>query len=211
MSAVEQDPIGQDLDEYLATKTCSIDGCTAAHLARGMCGKHYARWSRHGDPTAVLKVGRPRTNPVERFWSKVDKAGPLPRWAPFLGPCWVWTDALDRDGYGNFGVDGAHLRPHRFAYELLVGPIPDGLVLDHLCRVRRCVNPTHLEPVTPAQNTFRGRALPVINARKTHCVNGHPFDDENTIITASGKRRCRACTRKSNRERMRRLRAGVKA
>ncbi len=92
------------------------------------------------------------------------------------------------------------MRAHRFAYELLVGPIPDGLVIDHLCRVRHCVNPAHMEPVTRWENTLRGGSFSAVAARQTHCVNGHPFDEENTHVDRRGFRRCRAC----NRERLRR-------
>lgn len=134
------------------TKVCSVDGCENPHGSRGWCGKHYARFRRTGDPLGVR-----RPSPEGRFWSKVDKAGPLPKWAPFLGPCWLWTGHLDRYGYANFGL-GKHrmVKVHRFAYELLVGPIPEGLEIDHLCRVRHCVNPAHMEPVTHAENMARG-------------------------------------------------------
>jgi hypothetical protein len=87
---------------------------------------------------------------------------------------------------------------HRFAWELLRGAIPDGLTLDHLCRNRRCVNPDHLEPVTAVENTMRGQAPHAINARKTHCLRGHAFDEENTYVRSDGARICRACVRARN-------------
>ncbi|MEU7240240.1 HNH endonuclease signature motif containing protein [Streptomyces sparsogenes] len=81
---------------------------------------------------------------------------------------------------------------HRFAYETLVGPIPEHLQLDHLCRVRHCVNPDHLEPVSSRENTRRGRSQAGINGRKTHCQKGHPFDSANTYVW-KGSRACRTC------------------
>lgn len=91
----------------------------------------------------------------ERFWPKVDKDGPVPEHRPDLGPCWVWVAGGWKRGYGCFYHDNRMTRAHCFAYELLVGPVPDGLELDHLCRNKGCVNPTHLEPVTHDENIKR--------------------------------------------------------
>jgi hypothetical protein len=82
---------------------------------------------------------------------------------------------------------------HRVVYEALVKPIPVGLVLDHLCRVRHCVNPAHLEPVTQRENVLRGETAPAANKAKTHCVRGHPFSGQNLILRKSGVRECRTC------------------
>lgn len=90
-------------------------------------------------------------DPAERFWTYVDKAGP--------GNCWLWTGRLERNGYARFRHDGQRSGAHRYAYELEVGPIPDGLTIDHLCRVRHCVNPMHLEPVSGRENTRRREDL----------------------------------------------------
>jgi hypothetical protein len=83
---------------------------------------------------------------------------------------------------------------HRYAFELLRHEVPDGLALDHLCRDHGCVNPWHLEPVTPRENVLRGVGRTAVNARKTHCIHGHPFTADNTVIKAEG-RACRACKR----------------
>ena len=105
--------------------------------------------------------------------------------------CWIWTAGISSNGYAVFWDRGPK-KAHRFAYERFVGPVPAGLELDHLCRVRHCVNPEHLEPVTRAENCKRGN-LNKHHTAKTHCPHGHPYDDANTYITPEGWRACRAC------------------
>lgn len=132
---------------------------------------------------------RRRNRPLEeRFWERVDKNAP--------NGCWVWVAGKIPAGYGSLGG----VRAHRFAYELLVGPIPAGLELDHLCRNRACVNPAHLEPVTHHENILRGQSPAAKNAGKTHCVRGHEYSDENTYVQSDGSRRCRKCARITKRE-----------
>lgn len=113
------------------------------------------------------------------------------------GGCWRWTGAFQNAGYGQYGKPP--VLAHRWAYELHVGPIATGLVIDHLCRNRWCVNPKHLEVVTLAENILRGESLPAKNKRKTHCPKGHPYDDENTYFTSQGWRICRSCNRERHR------------
>lgn len=180
-----------------AERGCTVEGCTNRHQAHGLCNTHYMRKKRYGDPLGLA----PRATATERFWKKVDKAGALPANRPDLGPCWEWTSS-HAQGYGRFRITEQQFVPaHRYAYELLVGRVPGGLELDHLCRNRGCVNPAHLEPVTHRENMLRGEGVGSANARKTHCKRGHPFDETNTYVERDGHRVCRACVRDAQRRR----------
>jgi len=124
-------------------RLCSIEDCGQPHSRQGLCNRHYIRWRKHGDARTILTTyGTP---PEQRFWALVDKTE----------TCWLWTGTQVRGGYGQFWLDG-HKLAHCYAYETTVGPIPEGLQLDHLCRVTRCVRPSHLEPVTASENVRRG-------------------------------------------------------
>lgn len=143
----------------------------------------------------------------ERFLPLVDKNGPVPRLWPHLGPCWLWLGFVSkRTGYAQCN----HRHAHRVAHELFIGPIPDGYEVDHKCFNKRCVNPDHLEAVTPKVNVqrFWAKVPPV-----THCVHGHEYTPENTIINSkTGKRCCRMCRNKWVREyRARRKLEGMRA
>lgn len=122
----------------------------------------------------------------ERFWAKVQK---------IEGGCWLWLAGKNNQGYGHFNASPAH----RVAYEWLVGPIPEGAHLDHLCRVKPCVNPAHLEPVSCRENIMRGCGVAAVNAQKTHCPKGHPLDGDNLALVR-GERRCLTCYRAYQRE-----------
>lgn len=130
----------------------------------------------------------------ERVWDRIDKNGPIPKYAPGLGKCWIWQGHTVR-GHGRIGIKKERYIVHRVVYELLVGKIPEGLEIDHLCRVRACCNPKHLEPVTRRENQIRGFSPVGLNARKTHCSHGHPFERENLYVHTDGSRVCRTCGR----------------
>lgn len=124
--------------------------------------------------------------------------------------CWLWTAAKTNGGYGRFPWRCKTVLAHRFAYETLVGRIPDGLHIDHLCRQRDCVNPAHMEPVTQWENTRRGLAPSALNAVKTHCQRGHALVEGNIYHkTFRGRpvRQCRQCTLDDTVARRVRLRA----
>lgn len=135
-----------------------IDGCEMKHDARGLCRRHYGIASRAGN---LDSLGRGRLTEADRFHSKVRKGA----------NCWEWTGGLDRGGYGKFSRQGGkYISAHRFAYELYNGPIPTGLMIDHICHNRGCVNPAHLRTVTQKQNQEHQRGANAGN--KTSGVRG---------------------------------------
>ncbi|MFI6681910.1 HNH endonuclease signature motif containing protein [Kribbella sp. NPDC050470] len=109
--------------------------------------------------------------------------------------CWLWLDAVDTSGYGILRFRGAYWKAHRLSYSVHVGPIPDGLVIDHLCRVRRCVNPEHMVTVTSRENTRRGLS----GVLRTHCKRGHEVTPENSYVRKDGSIFCRPCALESAR------------
>lgn len=121
----------------------------------------------------------------DRFWQKTRR---------LENGCWQWLAGTDQKGYGLISINKRRWRAHRYAYEALVGPIPDGLVLDHLCRNHGCVNPKHLEPVTNRENLHRGVMVKAQKA-KTHCPRGHRLEQPNLMAykLKLGQRVCRAC------------------
>lgn len=130
---------------------------------------------------------------LKRFWDKVDKeSGDI---HPVLETrCWLWTAGLSEKGYGTFRFNGRMQKAHRLTYELRYGEIPKGLEPDHLCSNRRCIRPEHLEAVTHRENIHRSNGIAAKNAKKTHCLNDHEFDNDNTYFNkTSGSRQCRQC------------------
>lgn len=105
--------------------------------------------------------------------------------------CWSWVGPHKETGYGlGRRADGSYTHAHRVVYEWIIGPIPAGLDLDHLCRNRGCVNPWHMEPVTKSVNKRRGRSP---QRERTHCPAEHPYDEANTYVDRTGRRHCRQC------------------
>lgn len=124
----------------------------------------------------------------KRLWARVNQSS----------TCWLWTGYRDAGGYGLIslgGRRGSKYRVHRVVYTLMAGQIPEGLDLDHLCSVRNCCNPAHLEPVTRAENMRRWKRA------RTHCKRGHEYTPENSHVDGKGARECRLCRRIRNRER----------
>lgn len=149
---------------------------------------HASRGHVKGQPIRYIKghnaklwTARPV---VERFWSKVDKSD---------GPdaCWHWLAGISPQGYGRFAPNRRTIPAHRWAYESVNGPIPVGLVIDHTCGTKWCVNPAHLEAVTTRENNRRAKTAITEN----RCKRGHDFTPENTALTKDGYRQCRACRR----------------
>lgn len=147
----------------MVNSTCRVAGCDRPTKTKGYCNAHYARVVRHGSAgAAYIRQANPRTTirangqrglPMPlRFWAKADVRDPA--------DCWNWQASLDVHlHYGVFSLDGRQHRAHRVAYELVKGPIPEGLEVDHVCRNKLCVNPAHLEPVTHAENMRRTRRV----------------------------------------------------
>lgn len=141
---------------------------------------------------SVLNLSVSERNKVEiRFWLKVEKTD----------RCWLWKGWKHESGYGRFVIHGNNTYPHRIAYEVVKGRIPEGKTLDHLCRNRLCVNPDHLEPVTNRENLIRGNGFAGQNIRKTHCPNGHRLEEGNLVRSQLklGRRTCVICNRERQR------------
>lgn len=184
----------------MTNRTCSIDGCDKPHERRGYCDSHARRLMLYGDPLGQSPMHLRGFTLSEKLLLNhaVD---------PDSG-CWRWTGAHSDKGYGDVRAHGNVTPVHRVAYELWVGPIPEGLHIDHVlargCVHRDCLNPAHLEAVTQQENIRRGNAGWNLRIR-THCPQGHPYDEINSV----GARGCATCRRaqdaKRKRDKRRRL------
>lgn len=179
--------------------TCTLDDCERPHYGHGLCQRHYLRWRRHGrTDTKERQHGVPAP---DRFWSHVDRGD--------VDDCWPYSPVSSRDGYGRFNVESgrAATLAHRYAYELLVGPIPAGTVLDHQCHTpdgpcaggsscphRGCVNPAHLTPMSHGDNVRRGQSLSARAVRNDLCQSGrHRFSEVGWRVMNGKSRWCAAC------------------
>lgn len=176
-----------DVELRIHRGPCVVDGCESRVHAGRMCKPHYRRFKKYGDPLASAPPPR-RVDAYGRWLANVDKTD----------TCWLWTGGLWASGYGRFWFDGRTVLAHRWSYEHHVGPIQKGRQLDHLCRVRECVRPDHLEPVSARENLMRGETRAAANAVKTHCPQGHPYDEENTYRDKRGRRSCNICRREAS-------------
>lgn len=170
-----------------------MEGCEAASVVRGLCRRHYLRERRNGRLDATQM--QPTRDPEVRFLSRV-------RFLP--NGCWEWTGATHRRGYADFTVQCRVFKAHRWSYEHFVGPIPEGMTLDHDCHTnsdcdlgnacphRRCVNPAHLKPMGRNANSLQS---PNHLKYRTHCPQGHPYEGENLYFTRTGGRGCWICRR----------------
>jgi hypothetical protein len=178
--------------------TCSVDGCTARASAQGLCRRHYERARRAGLFLAIratcsvedcgkIAVARGWCDRHYRLWKRNGMPAPQPtspeqRFLKFVGSdltkseCWPWLGWRDEKGYGRFRAGGHHVLAHRYSYELLVGPITEGLTIDHRCSNTSCVNPAHMEVVSLRENILRGNNMAARYARRTECCRGHPFE-----------------------------------
>lgn len=174
----------------VSDRTCIAGGCIRAPKCRGLCATHYQRLRTTGTTADPIKP-----TPTERFMAKVQRQP---------NGCWYWTGyVIPESGYGQFVLGEHGTTAHRAAYLMLVGSVPDGLEVEHVCHTndltcsagaaclhRRCVNPSHLEVVDHLTNVDRAHGH---NGGKTHCPAGHPYDALNTYMDPSGRRRCCAC------------------
>jgi HNH endonuclease len=178
----------------MAKRSCTVPGCERPLKARGYCGSHYGKWYRTGDPLVSSHPGWP--------------ANLLGNLLVAEGGCVLFTAGGADTGYGQVFRDGLVIYAHRAMYELMVGPIPEGLVLDHTCHNtdlscpggkdcwhRRCVNPAHLEAVPHLVNIRRAREP----RKATHCPQGHPYSGVNLYLRSDGGQGCRTCKRQQDR------------
>jgi hypothetical protein len=163
-------------------EACTVHGCELPQYAHGWCENHYARQRRHG---GLHDARAQRSDPVARFWSQVNKTD----------TCWLWTGGLNNGGYGRYSTGDGSIGPHVYAVLLDGREVPDGMEVDHLCRVRHCVRPDHLDVVTHTTNVRR--SLPH-RAQLPTCRNGHELTLDN-VMPSQGKRACRICVKAAQR------------
>jgi hypothetical protein len=185
-------------------RVCSENGCGKPARKRKLCNSHYERLRRRGAFEIRSK------DPIARLWDRINKNGPVSTYRPDLGACWIWQGATS-NGYGRVRFDGKTRLAHRVVWTLTIGEFPEDKQPDHLCRVRACVNPSHLEPVTQRINLLRGASPAADHARRARCSAGHPLEgpDADVYIHPDHPtwRHCRKCRRKASAKSQRKKRA----
>lgn len=182
-------------------RMCIWDGgaCGQPAVKRDMCNKHYLRWRKETPPADRPARRRLGLTDLERFYSFVNKMGPLARNNPELGRCHIWTGGKTR-GYGIFWAEGTSHRAHVWIYKQTGHTIPEGKELDHFaCDRTECVNDLHVRPDTHWRNIIRSRGAAALNAAKMKCPKGHDLDETNTRINSQGSRECLICKRDQQR------------
>lgn len=190
------DPLGGRRPKGSQPEPCAVDGCECPVRARGFCDSHYKRWRKHGDPLGGGRTPLRGRSAAERFHCYVDHGGP--------DDCWPWLAATNHKGYGLFLVTrGRSTSAHRFAYELANGSIPANRQVHHTCENKACMNPAHMQLLTPSEHSMISNAP---RRKQTHCKRGHPLTPEN-VYDYPGVRMCKVCAQQRARERHARLRA----
>lgn len=186
-------------------RMCEFPGCGKSHEAKGLCHSHYRQLCKGKKLAPLHSTKREDGTPPRIEYREVPCLV-----SGLIGPCHEWTRSKN-NGYGHMNFNGRTVKVHRYVWELVNGPIPDGLVIDHQCRNRACCNVDHLRVVTRKVNVTEnvvGISWQLMS-EKTHCKHGHPFDEENTRITTDGSRVCRECCRIDSRKRNRKRRQCV--
>lgn len=182
------------LEEWAEIADAAMIDDEHGHGARGTatarCTGGCTRWWRPTMPDPDPELA----DALERFVEKAQLPDGVPPWTLWWS-CWHWTGGRNGDGYGGFQFDGRKQNAHRAGFMIRYGPVPDDMVLDHLCRVRTCVNPLHLEVVTQRTNILRSTGPAAVAALQQECIYGHPFSAENTRWRPDGSRMCRTCRR----------------
>lgn len=176
-----------------STKTCSFEGCGRQHHAYNLCKAHYFQRRTGAELHPIHSTQRPAGTPPRILYDEATCQNPN-----LIGPCHVFRGSKGHHGHCRVLVCGKLIYVHRYIWERDVGLIPEGMVIDHQCRNPACCNVNHLRVVTVKVNATEnvvGCCWQLLSAR-THCPQGHPFDEENTFWRADGGRRCKACHKK---------------
>ncbi len=169
-----------------SVRLCEFPGCDRPYYARGVCKSHCSQlWN--GKPlTPLILTARPQGTPPRTDYDEIPCQTP-----GLVGPCHVSKSRSIVCGYATAKFKGKSIRLHRYVFELAKGsPIADGMMIDHMCRVKRCINPAHLREVTPKINSTEN----IVRVQKTHCPQGHEYNAENTKIRR-GAKECKVCHR----------------